>query len=379
MIRRLVTLGVTLAVLLAALLPCTLRPFGNSQVGVASAAEQEPGTVSARTIALGVYYPALPRDLERADGYRRVLGNPLTILHWFVSWGAGDSALHVEHLEAVSARGAVPLITWEPWRNVPADPEWTIRDAILSGRSDAYIRSWAEGLADYERPVLLRFAHQMHNRPEYLDQAYPWTVGTNGNTAEEYVAAWRHIHAIFQQAGATNVQWVWSPNILGEATAHEYWPQYLALYPGDEYVDWLGLDLYNTGPDVNWGAPYWRSFSSVLAEPYNALTRLTDKPIILAEVGSTETGGSKSAWIMEALTQHLATDYPRVRALVWFDIRKEAAWDLQSSPEAFGAWVEASRRPHFRPDPIHPIWGREAGSLPATPDAPSPPARQTPR
>jgi hypothetical protein len=81
----------------------------------------------------------------------------------------------------------------------------------------------------------------------------------------------------------------------------------------------------------------------VLATPYAAITAVADKPVLLAEVGSSETGGSKAAWITRALTTELA-GFPRVRALVWFDITKERedAWTVRSSPAAFAAWISAA-------------------------------------
>ena len=125
-------------------------------------------------------------------------------------------------------------------------------------------------------------------------RSYPWALGVNGNTAAEYVAAWKHVHAIFVRNGATNVRWVWNPNTMGATTAATYLPLYWSLYPGDEYVDWLGLDIYNTGPSLDWGAPYWRTF-------------------------------------------------PQVRALVWFDVKKEENWPLSSSSAAYSAWTTGSR------------------------------------
>ena len=154
----------------------------------------------------------------------------------------------------------------------------------------------------------------MHDQP-----AYPWAVGVNGNTAADYVSAWRHVRALFRQAGASNVQWVWNPNTLGDATAAAYQATYQALYPWDSEVDLIGLDIYNTGPQLDWGAPTWRSFASVLAEPYKAITAVSSKPMILPEVGTTGVGGSKASWIAD-MFEHDLSQFPRVRALVWFDV-----------------------------------------------------------
>ena len=42
---------------------------------------------------------------------------------------------------------------------------------------------------------------------------FAWMEGVNGNQPGEYVAAWRHVHDIFTAVGATNVSWVWCPNV----------------------------------------------------------------------------------------------------------------------------------------------------------------------
>jgi Glycosyl hydrolase family 26 len=303
------------------------------------AAASPEATVADATVGLGLYQTGFPDDLTPASDFARRTGHGLAIVHWYAIWGGWKSAFDPADLQKVAAAGAVPMITWEPWASAGPDPAWSLRAAILSGAHDAYIDSWAQGLAGYGRPVLLRFAHEMTDQPRY-----PWAVGVNGNTAADYVAAWRHVRAIFDRYPTGNVRWVWSPQIKGDAPAAAYAP----VYPGDDLVDWLGLDVFNTGPGLDWGAPRWRSFSEVLGPPYAALTRLSDKPIVLAEVGSSEHGGSKADWISRALTEELPA-FPRVRALVWFDITKEHedAWTVSSSPSAFAAWIAAASQPAF--------------------------------
>jgi beta-mannanase len=306
-------------------------------------ADQRMGTN--RDIALGLYQPPFPNDLSGLTDYERASGRPTPIVHWFAHWGDWKSAFSREDLEAASSRGSIPMITWEPWKWNPGatapDPAWSLHNGILSGKFDDYIDSWARGMAIYGKPILLRFAHEMHN-----NSIYPWAVGNNGNTAEEYVAAWRHVHDIFARYNTTNVKWVWNPHTIGDASAETYAPVYSALYPGDDYVDWLGLDIYNTGPSLDWGAPYWRTFSQVLAEPYKAITAVSNKPLILPEVGCTEATGAKGTWISSALDSEIY-QFPRVQALVWFDVDKEQDWQLHSSPSALSAWLSANRSNAF--------------------------------
>ncbi|MBV9580954.1 MAG: hypothetical protein JO057_20425 [Chloroflexi bacterium] len=287
-------------------------------------------------VELGIYQPGLPDDSSKLDSYEQRTGRRLAIVHWYAQWAGWKGAFNLADFQAVAARGSIPLITWEPWTGVaqsPPDPNWSLRAAILSGRSDAYIESWARGLAAYGGPVLLRFAHEMDDQP-----VYPWSVGNNDNTSADYVAAWHYVRAIFARFHADNVQWVWNPNTLGDATPERYLATYQALYPGDDAVDWIGLDIFNTGPNLDWGRPRWQSFEQALAAPYAAITSISRKPVILPEVGSTETGGSKAAWIEAALGPDL-TQFPRVRALVWFDVDKEQPWNLDSSQSSLQAWL----------------------------------------
>ena len=295
-------------------------------------------------VALGIYQPQFPEDLSALGEYEQQLGQPMPIVHWYAQWGGWKSAFDRTDLDKVSAHGSIPAITWEPWSGDPLggpDPRWSLRNGILSGRFDDYIDSWARGMADYGKPVLLRFAHEMHDHP-----FYPWAVGINGNSADDYLAAWRHVRAIFARENATNVEWVWNPHWITGASAATYLAVYTALYPGDDAVDWVGLDVFNTGPDLDWGRPDWESLSGLLSPEYQAATTLSTKPILLPEVGSAESGGSKADWITTALTTDLR-QFPRVRGLIWFDVDKEEAWNLDSSPSALSAWLAAVSDPLF--------------------------------
>jgi beta-mannanase len=312
-------------------------------------------------------------NLSAVQRYESESGKTMAILHWYAIWGGWKREFSRADLEAVGNRGSLPMITWEPWASQPNDPAWSLRNGILSGKHDAYIAGWAQGLAAYGRPVLLRFAHEMHN------QTYPWALGVNGNTAADYVAAWRKVHSIFRQQGATNVLWVWNPNTLGDRPSSAYDDLYRSLYPGDAYVDWFGLDIFNTGPVLDWGAPYWRSFTAALAPPYEALRRIGTKPIVLAEVGSTETGGNKATWITDAYTRELA-QFPQVRAIAWFDIDKEQPWLVDSSAASHTAFVSSLRDPRFVPfaEPVAATPSPSAPSPTSTASVPAPTATVTP-
>jgi beta-mannanase len=166
---------------------------------------------------------------------------------------------------------------------------------------------------------------------------FPWAEGVNGNTSGQYVAAWRHVHDIFAAVGATNVSWVWCPFVdPGDSLT-----DLSSLYPGDEYVDWTGLDGYNWG--TNPASPRgWRSFDQLFAGSYEKITTAVapSKPLMISEVGSSEQGGDKSAWIREALTD-VPAEYPQVRGLLWFDKFDDGMdWPIESSATATTAFAE---------------------------------------
>jgi len=162
---------------------------------------------------------------------------------------------------------------------------------------------------------------------------FPWSEGVNGNQPGEYVAAWRHVHDIFASVGATNATWVWCPNVdpsgkLGDIGSD---------YPGDEYVDWTGLDGYNWGPSRGG----WATFSQLYASTYHAITDsiAPSKPLLIGEMGSTERGGSKAAWIEEALAE-IPTAFPKVRAMLWFDTFDDGMdWPIETSSAATSAFA----------------------------------------
>ncbi|MDW8253446.1 MAG: glycosyl hydrolase [Chloroflexota bacterium] len=271
---------------------------------------------------LGVWQPGSLRELAALEA---AVGKEFAIVHWFVGWGAPDAGFDAERIRAVLELGRTPMITWESWdyRRGYDQPRYRLA-AILRGDYDLYIRSWARGLRDIGERVLLRWGHEMNLG------SYPWAVGVAGNTAAEYVATWRRLHAIFQQEGAVNVEWVWSPGVIWRPEA-----AFEPMFPGDDTVDWVALDVYNAEP---WGG--WRPFPEIAEESYRRLLALSRRPVMIAEIGVHD-DPRKSAWI-EATLRDLPRRFPRVRALVWFNEATHGFdWRIDASPEVLAAFARA--------------------------------------
>ncbi|HEX5592386.1 MAG TPA: glycosyl hydrolase [Solirubrobacterales bacterium] len=234
-------------------------------------------------------------------------------------------------LENIRLHGSIPVLSWSS-QSIPStknEPDFQLSD-VISGRYDAYIREFATKAKAWGHPFMLRFNWEMNGK------WFPWHEGVNGNQPGEFVTSWRHVHDIFKEVGATNVTWVWCPNV-------DYYgaTSLASVYPGDAYVDWTGLDGYNRG--TNPVAPEgWKSFSQVYRSSYNAIAGsiAPSKPLMVGEVASSEIGGSKSAWIKDMLTR-VPTEFPKIRALLYFDKYDSSMdWPLETSTGAVSAFAE---------------------------------------
>jgi beta-mannanase len=297
----------------------------------------EQHTSAASRVYLGVYQPGAPADMSRLSTFESDAGKHVAVVMWYQDW-AGGGSLNVSSLNAVAAHGSVPLITWEPWDATMGTNQPNYRlAAILAGDYDSYVQVWAQQLAAYGQPVLLRWAQEMNGT------WYPWGVGVNGNTPSQYVAAWQHLRAIFVAAGAVNVQWVWSPNVMWGTGQGAF----DAFFPGESAVEWVGLDGYNWGAQGGRGSNGgWQSFSQVFSASYKDITALTTKPVMIAETASADQGGSKPNWITDAYARIVAA-YPRITAVVWFNEKKERDWRIESTLASQRAFAGAVASPSY--------------------------------
>ena len=312
-----------------------LTSFLAASVVVAAAVglTSEPSSAASRKpVALGAAIDGSPWEPAKIDRFSKMIGRRPAVVMWYESWA--ETGFSAKRMNVVTDRGAMPMVTWEPWnpRQGARQPRYALRN-IASGKHDAYIRRWARGAAAWNKPLYLRFAHEMNG------SWYPWGANVNGNTRADYKRAWRHVVRIFRQQGATNVRWVWSPNIRYNRVG------YASLYPGDAYVNWVALDGYNWG---NSGSRRWQSFTQVFGPSYRELTRLTRKPVMIGETASTGTGRRKAAWIRDGLQEDVRSKFPRVRAVVWFNKNKERDWRVHSSRQSLAAYKRVAGSSLYR-------------------------------
>ncbi len=212
--------------------------------------------------------------------------------------------------------GGLPLIQLNPRRIGLA--------TLASGGYDSDIRSYAEQVRAFRCYVVLSFGHEMNG------WWYPW--GLPRTTPRTFKAASRHIHDIFAAERVRNVIWSWDPT-------HQY-SQYqpgktaypaAGWYPGDKYVDWIGIDGYFGGG---------QNFDDVFGFQLRDLRRMTSKPIYLAETGV----GDGTREVRQVMNLFAGLRRWRLIGLVWFDLNRKNSWSLEGKPVKDAAFRRAVAR-----------------------------------
>ncbi|MER5340851.1 glycoside hydrolase family 26 protein [Streptomyces mirabilis] len=249
----------------------------------------------------GAAVAGAPTSMKNVDAYTKMTGKQPNLIEYYAGWGDGFDASGVRK---AWDEGALTLMSWEPF-----DVSFT---DIAAGKSDAYIKKYATAVRKLNLPVVIDFADEMNGHWE------KW--GTQSVTPQQYVDAWRHIHDTFLDAGASNVIWAWAPNIINPVKTVKLKP----YYPGDGYVDWVGLVGYFTLGEDN-------AFESVFGPTRDQIRTFTKKPMLLLETGAMP-GERRRADIRNLFAGVEADD--NMIGFIWFNHRKRADWRLEASPLA---------------------------------------------
>jgi len=288
----------------------------------ASSPSSAPSSSTRAHIPWGVYQPGVPAQMSALQPLESELAAVPDDVMWYVHWGGGYGAFNAADVQNVVGAGETPVITWMSDDFTTSSDVYPLQQ-IAAGVFDSYVKSWADGLRAVHHRVLLRFDHEMNGNWSQ------WSTGVAGQTPADYVAAWRHVHDVFAAEGVSNVSWVWSPNVVYTGST-----ALALLYPGDAYVDLVGLDGYNWGPSDQWHT--WQSFAQVFLPTLTQVQALSRRPVMVTEVGCATTGGDKAQWITDMFATLRST--PAIIALIWFNQDKEEDWRLDSSPDTTAAF-----------------------------------------
>lgn len=240
-----------------------------------------------------------------------------------------------EWVEQVVSAGAFPQIALEP------------NGGLEQVRDDEYLRQFADEAGKAGVPVFLRFASEMNGT---------WTAYSGDPKA--YIETWRLVHDVFEQR-ASNVAMVWTVLNVPEKPIRDY-------YPGDHYVDWVGLNMYSVkyhDNDMKKRADQEDPLA-MLDYVYNQFSR--NKPIQISEFGATHynvTDGRQdngfAADKIARLYEQLEYYYPRLKAVYYFDVnnlteynqqRKINDYSITQEPELLDAYSSAVKDDYFLSD-----------------------------
>lgn len=233
--------------------------------------------------------------------FNSLLGKEHASYFKYVGYGQPFPTLWVEEVKAV---GAVPHIAFEP------------NNGLDQVKDDEYLRNFAIEAKKADVPIFLRYASEMNG---------DW-ANYSGDT-KEYIEKWRIVYDVMKEE-APNVAMVWTVFTFPEYTIDKY-------YPGDDYVDWVGVNIYNVmyhNDNIKDRADHEDPLN-LLDYVYN--TYSYKKPIQISEFGVTHYSTTDNQYYIdfkkEKLTRmyaNLPEKYPRVKSIYYFDVN-----NLVNAPE----------------------------------------------
>ncbi|MFC1479936.1 glycoside hydrolase family 26 protein [Candidatus Omnitrophota bacterium] len=261
--------------------------------------------------------------------FKRDYGKKPYFVMIFVDW---DNYPDLGSIKAILEEESGPLITWEPWE--AASKRAVDYDKLLQGGYDKYITDFARLIKSFKVEIFLRFAHEMNGN------WYPWSGSKIG--VDKYKDIYKHVKDIFDEVGVENVEWVFSVN--WEDVPPIKANNFLNYYPGDAYVDYVGIDGYNWGNTQSWSR--WITFRDLFYKTYDKIREVLKKPVLISEFSSASSGGDKSEWIRNAMQD--MKEVEGIKGFVIFNVNKEVDWSFPVSEKPGKEFKEQLGDPYFK-------------------------------
>jgi hypothetical protein len=249
----------------------------------------------------------------------KTLGKTPNHVAVFIHWG-NENQFPMSLSPIIREKGQTLVIFWEATDYTVGtvnQPKFSY-DAILRGDWDTYMRSFAADAKSYGGPIILIPFSEMNS------DWFPWSGTKNGNTPAKAILAYQHVHDIFSEA--PNVKFGWAPN--NDSLPNTPENSMDKYYPGDAYVDYVGIDGFNFGNP-------WQTFDDMFAGPL-AILASYHKPIYIFSFASAD-GPDKANWITNTFTKDMPK-YPKIAGWIWFNENKERDWRVNSDPDSFAAF-----------------------------------------
>lgn len=262
---------------------------------------------------------------QRIVDFETLAGKNITWAYFSDNWFDG---IHFPSVEVATIHnlGRVPFIRIMP-RNMnedTPDPVYFMQ-AFLDGNFDSEINQWAAAAKATAIPLLIEFGTEVNGNwfgwnGQYAGAGNTTTYGDPllYDGAERFRDVYRHIIDLFNAQNVNNVTWFFHVNV--ENSPNTLWNKMKNYYPGDNYIDWIGISVY--GPQDNLDG--WWSFGSLLSNNWSEINQIstTGKPLAILELGVIDdvTLGDKAAWINDAYASVNVGGlfYPHIGAMSWW-------------------------------------------------------------
>lgn len=260
---------------------------------------------------VGVHEPNSPSSYYQVQQFAQDIGMQPNIVSYYSLW---PEPFQASFVHSATKHGAETVIQLVP---TTANGDPVPLGSIASGKYDAYLNSFAASVKAFGARIVLSFGHEMNG------SWYSW--GYRHTSPRAFVASWRHIVNVFRAAGARNVTWLWTINVMDKDVPAPI-PDPKPWWPGSSYVNWVGIDgYYFTSSSV---------FASLFGPTISAVRGLTGDPILIAETGAPPVAGQAAK--INDLFAGVRTY--GLLGFMWFDENTEGrAWRIDS-PLAFAVF-----------------------------------------
>lgn len=236
---------------------------------------------------LGTFYLAIEGNNEKTDV-------PVNLISLKQDFGNEKETLPFEQIKDQSKKGILPFISWQTDQLTGSQKD-KLYNKIITGEYDTYLKACAEQMREYKDPVFINF------------QAIP----NSKETPSSFIQAWQYLYTFFNDLGVSNITWVWCPQNVQE----------INFYPGEKFVDWIGVSCLNYADTKD--KKDWYSFSDIY-KPYREAFGKFEKPVMITAFGSCA-GPNQSKWFKDAFAD-IQKNYKEVRSVIVYDKVRETSF-----------------------------------------------------
>lgn len=265
-------------------------------------------------------------DEPGASDVQKVCGDYPAVFGWDIGHIEIGSPINIDsvgfsemrgNIRRAHEMGGINTISWHPFNPVTGGDTWdasvrTVTEVLPGGKQEEKFKKWLTIVGEFfgtlkdgsgkSVPIIFRPYHE-HNGSWFW-----W--GADKTSDEEFVQLWRYTVTYLRDTmGVHNLLYAFSPDkVKSEA-------EYLQKYPGDEWVDILGIDVYDF---PHYGVDY----AKVMPECLSVLQQVgmkKKKPYALTETGNLCVKPEK--WWTESLFE-LSKGYGLKWALVWINLEE---------------------------------------------------------